>query len=49
MNDVLKGILIALVLVYIVSPVDMCPGPVDDIIVLLVTLAKNKGITTHED
>lgn len=35
MNGVLKGILVALIIVYIVSPVDFCPGPIDDIILLL--------------
>jgi len=37
--------LIVLVILYIVSPVDLCPGPVDDIIVLLVSLAMQKGIS----
>ena len=36
MNGVVKGMLIALVIVYIVSPIDIMPGcPIDDIIVLL--------------
>ena len=35
MNGVLKGILVALIIVYIVSPIDFCPGPIDDIILLL--------------
>lgn len=44
MSGVVKGMLIVLVILYIVSPVDLCPGPVDDIIVLLVSLAAQKGI-----
>lgn len=43
MNGVMKGILVAVVLLYIVSPVDLCPGPIDDIIVFLVALAAHKG------
>lgn len=43
MNGIAKGMLIALVVLYIASPVDLCPGPVDDFIVLLVTLAMQKG------
>lgn len=35
MNGVLKGMLLVLLIIYIVSPVDLCPGPVDDIILLL--------------
>lgn len=31
MNGVLKGMLLVLLIIYIVSPVDFCPGPVDDI------------------
>lgn len=43
MNGAAKGMLIVLVVLYIVSPVDLCPGPVDDLIVLLVALAAQKG------
>lgn len=35
MNGIVKGMLVALLIVYIVSPIDLCPGPIDDIIVLL--------------
>ncbi len=35
MNGVLKGMLLVLLIIYIVSPVDLCPGPVDDVILLL--------------
>ncbi len=35
MSGVLKGMLLVLLIIYIVSPVDLCPGPVDDIILLL--------------
>lgn len=47
MNGVMKGILIAVVLLYIVSPVDLCPGPIDDIIVFLVALASHKGVALN--
>ncbi len=39
MNGILKGMLIAFTIIYIVSPVDFMPGPIDDIIVLLLTVA----------
>lgn len=35
MNGVLKGMLLVLLIIYFISPVDLCPGPVDDIILLL--------------
>ena len=38
MSGVLKGMLLVLLIIYIVSPVDLCPGPVDDIILLLCTI-----------
>ncbi len=41
MNDIAKGMLIVLVILYIVSPLDVCPGPVDDIIVMLLGFAAN--------
>ena len=42
MNDIGKGMLIILVILYIVSPIDFVPGPVDDAIVLLLGLAAAK-------
>lgn len=45
MDYVKKGMLIILVLLYIISPIDLCPGsPVDDIIVLLLGIAANKNV-----
>lgn len=35
MNGVLKGMLIVLLIAYVVSPVDLMVGPIDDIIVCL--------------
>lgn len=43
MNDVVKGMILVLMILYIVSPVDACPGPIDDLIVLLIGLASTKG------
>lgn len=47
MNDILKGILIAFVIVYIVSPIDLCPGSlVDDLLVFLLNLGAQKRLTS---
>ena len=44
MNGFVKGILFVVVLIYIVSPIDFLPGPIDDIIVLLLGIAAQKGL-----
>ena len=44
MNGMTKGMLIVLVILYVLSPLDFCPGPVDDIIVILLGLAAQKRI-----
>lgn len=46
MNNYIKIALIGLVLLYIVSPVDLAPGPLDDLIVLLLGVASTKAIPT---
>ena len=38
----------ALAIIYIVSPVDFCPGPIDDFIVMLLTMAAQKRIGTSD-
>lgn len=39
MNNGIKILILLVVILYIVSPVDACPGPVDDIVVALLGLA----------
>ena len=29
MNGVVKGMLLVLIILYVVSPIDFCPGPID--------------------
>lgn len=38
MSGIMKGMLLILMVLYIVSPIDACPGPIDDIIVLIISL-----------
>ncbi len=49
MKGMAKVVLALFVLLYVVSPVDLCPGPIDDLIVVLLSLAAQKraGITTY--
>ena len=49
MNGVMKGMLFILMLMYVVSPVDACPGPIDDVIVILIYMASNKGLKAIDD
>ncbi len=42
MNRYIKGILFALLIAYVVSPVDLAPGPVDDILTIILYFAANK-------
>ena len=44
MNDVMKGMILVLMILYIVCPLDACPGPLDDFIILLIGIAARKGI-----
>lgn len=48
MSDLMKGLVIMAVLMYIVSPIDVAPGPIDDIIVLLLGLASRKRLADND-
>ena len=47
MNDFFKLIIVFLVVVYVISPVDACPGPIDDFIVILLGIANRKKIAAN--
>ncbi|MBQ6407129.1 MAG: hypothetical protein IJJ64_03725 [Butyrivibrio sp.] len=42
MNTYMKWILFTLLIVYVVSPMDFVPGPIDDILAIFLLLAANK-------
>lgn len=44
MNEIGKGMLVILIILYIVSPIDLAPGPIDDAIALLLGLAAAKRL-----
>lgn len=48
MNDVMKGMVLMSVLMYWLSPIDATPGPIDDIIVLVLGLAARKQLVSNE-
>ena len=49
MSDVAKGMILVLMILYIASPIDACPGPIDDLIVLFIGLAARKRVGTTEE
>ena len=42
MKKVAKVILFVFVIIYIVSPIDACPGPIDDALLLVITIAATR-------
>ena len=52
MNGFWKGFIVALLIVYVISPVDFIPGPVDDIVLLIlsyVASSRKKLVEKHDD
>ena len=47
MNGITKGMMLVLMFLYIVSPIDLCPGPIDDLIVLLAGIAAQKDLLEY--
>ncbi len=43
MNSFGKFLLTIFIILYVVSPIDACPGPIDDIIVILLGMALKRG------
>ena len=41
-NKLISWLVLAILLIYVVSPADFLPGPVDDVIAILLYLAANK-------
>lgn len=48
MNNIGKGLLTIFLVMYIVSPLDAMPGPIDDAIVLLIGLVMRKRLSDTE-
>ena len=44
MDGVAKGMLLVLVILYVLSPIDLCPAPIDDILMVIIGLAAQKRI-----
>ena len=48
MSNLLKCIMIALIVLYVVSPIDLAPGPLDDLIVILLGVVATRKNTVKE-
>ena len=44
MNKITKLLVLIFMLVYVVSPLDACPGPIDDLIILLLSIAAQRKV-----
>jgi uncharacterized membrane protein YkvA (DUF1232 family) len=49
MSGIIKGMLLVVIILYIISPIDFVPGPIDDILILLLGLASRKGVAAVEE
>ena len=48
MNNFIKMLILVAVLLYVISPIDAVPGPIDDVIVNLLGLAARKHLSAAE-
>ena len=44
MNDFVKVLLCVVIIVYVLSPIDCIPGPIDDILVILLGYVANRKV-----
>ena len=48
MNDVIKGMILMMMLIYLLSPIDACPGIIaDDLIVMLIGMSVRNKISSN--
>ena len=40
-NGFIKGMLFVLLAIYVISPLDLAPGPIDDLLLILFSMAAN--------
>lgn len=49
MNDFVKVLLCVAIIVYVFSPIDCIPGPIDDILVILLGYVANRKVETVQN
>ncbi len=45
MNRLTKVLVLVFMALYVVSPIDACPGPIDDLILVLLSIAAQKRMS----
>ena len=43
-NDTMRFLVLIFVILYVISPLDGCPGPIDDLIVVVMGFAARKRL-----
>ena len=43
MNNFIKGVIVTLLVVYVISPLDLAPGPIDDVLAIFLFLVANRN------
>ena len=38
MKNGMKGLVLVFVILYVISPIDICPGPIDDILLMVMAM-----------
>ncbi len=44
MDDFMRAAILIFMVFYLVSPIDACPGPIDDAVVILIGMALRKQL-----
>ena len=44
-NDFLKTLILVVVIMYVLSPIDGCPGPIDDVIIAVLGVAARNRLS----
>ena len=48
MNDLKKVLILIAVIIYVISPVDLCPGPIDEIILVICAYVSQRRVVRWE-
>lgn len=48
MNDFWRALILVAMIVYLVAPIDGAPGPIDDVIILLIGAAARKSLAQRD-
>ena len=49
MEKTIKAMIIIFMVIYVISPLDACPGPIDDILVMVISMAASKSKMLNQE